>query len=78
MESRPPTHAPSSNVRVIVAAANNIPHQVRKIQVNEVFGADELLLTSSTKEVLPVTTLITLVKKNTAIKTESLAPDTRP
>jgi hypothetical protein len=30
------------------------------------------------KDVLPVTTLITLVKKNTAIKTESLAPDTRP
>jgi hypothetical protein len=30
------------------------------------------------KEVLPVTTLITLVKKNTAIKTESLAPGTRP
>jgi hypothetical protein len=30
------------------------------------------------RDVLPVTTLITLVKKNTAIKTESLAPDTRP
>jgi hypothetical protein len=30
------------------------------------------------KDVLPVTTLITLVKKNTAIKTVSLAPDTRP
>jgi hypothetical protein len=30
------------------------------------------------KDVLPVTMLITLVKKNTAIKTESLAPDTRP
>jgi hypothetical protein len=30
------------------------------------------------KDVLPVTTLITLVKKNTAIRTESLAPDTRP
>ena len=29
-------------------------------------------------EVLPVTTLIKLVKKNTAIKAESLAPDTRP
>jgi hypothetical protein len=28
--------------------------------------------------VLPVTTLITLVKKNTGIKTASLAPDTRP
>ena len=30
------------------------------------------------KDVLPVTTLITLVTKNTAIKTESLALDTRP
>jgi hypothetical protein len=29
------------------------------------------------KDVLPVTTLITLVKKNTATKTESFAPDTR-
>jgi hypothetical protein len=29
------------------------------------------------REVLPVTTLITLVKKNTAIKVDSLAPDTR-
>jgi len=29
------------------------------------------------KDVLPVTTLTTLVKKNTAIKPESLAPDTR-
>jgi hypothetical protein len=29
------------------------------------------------KEVLPVTTLMTLVKKNTAIRTESLAPGTR-
>jgi hypothetical protein len=30
------------------------------------------------RDVLPVTTLIMLVKKNTAIKTESFAPDTRP
>jgi hypothetical protein len=29
------------------------------------------------REVLPVATLITLVKKNTAIKVDSLAPDTR-
>jgi len=29
------------------------------------------------KDVLPVTTLITHVKKNTPIKTASLAPDTR-
>jgi D-alanine transaminase len=40
-----------------IAAANNIPHEVRKIAVAEVFAADELLLTSSTKEVLAITTL---------------------
>jgi D-alanine transaminase len=40
-----------------IAAANGIPHEVRRIAKQEVFGADELLLTSSTKEVLPVTTL---------------------
>ena len=40
-----------------IAAANNIPHEVRKIAVAEVFSADELLLTSSTKEVLAITQL---------------------
>ena len=40
-----------------IAAANQIPFQVRKIARSEVFTADELLLTSSTKEVLPVTTV---------------------
>lgn len=40
-----------------IAAANNIPHQVRQIAKSEVFNADELLLTSSTKEVLAITTL---------------------
>ncbi|MFZ5523015.1 MAG: D-amino acid aminotransferase [Pseudomonadota bacterium] len=40
-----------------IAAANNIPHEVRRIAAAEVFGADELLLTSSTKEVLAITTL---------------------
>jgi D-alanine transaminase len=40
-----------------LAAANGIPHQVRKVMKEEVFGADELLLTSSTKEVLAITTL---------------------
>ena len=40
-----------------IAAANNIPHEVRKIGVAEVFAADELLLTSSTKEVLAITQL---------------------
>ncbi|MFZ2302527.1 MAG: D-amino acid aminotransferase [Gallionella sp.] len=40
-----------------LAAANGIPHEVRRVAVAEVFGADELLLTSSTKEVLPITLL---------------------
>jgi len=40
-----------------LAAANGIPHQVRKVLLNEVLGADELLLTSSTKEVLAITVL---------------------
>ncbi len=37
-----------------IAAANHIPHEVRKIKVAEVFDADELLLTSSTREVLAI------------------------
>jgi D-alanine transaminase len=40
-----------------IAAANNIAHEVRKISAAEVFAADELLLTSSTKEVLAITQL---------------------
>jgi D-alanine transaminase len=40
-----------------LAAANGIPHEVRRVSKAEVFGADELLLTSSTKEVLAITTL---------------------
>jgi D-alanine transaminase len=40
-----------------LAAANDIPHEIRKIAVMEVSTADELLLTSSTKEVLAITTL---------------------
>ena len=40
-----------------IAAANQIPHEVRRIAVAEVFAADELLLTSSTKEVLAITQL---------------------
>ncbi len=40
-----------------IAAANDIPHQVRKVAKDEVFNADELLLTSSTKEVLAITRL---------------------
>jgi D-alanine transaminase len=40
-----------------IAATNHIPHEVRRISAVEVFAADELLLTSSTKEVLAITTL---------------------
>ncbi|NNM79385.1 MAG: D-amino acid aminotransferase [Gallionella sp.] len=40
-----------------IAAANHIPYQVRRISKAEVCAADELLLTSSTKEVLAVTRL---------------------
>lgn len=40
-----------------IAAANSIPHEVRRIAAAEVFAADELLLTSSTKEVLAITRL---------------------
>ena len=38
-----------------IAKANHIPYQVRKILKAEIFNADEILLTSSTKEVLPIT-----------------------
>ena len=40
-----------------IALANKIPYEVRRIAAAEVFAADELLLTSSTKEVLPITQL---------------------
>lgn len=40
-----------------LAAANGITHEVRRIAAAEVFAADELLLTSSTKEVLAITQL---------------------
>lgn len=40
-----------------LAAANGIPHEVRKVMKAEVFNADELLLTSSTKEVMAITKL---------------------
>ncbi len=45
------------DVVIELAAANGIPHEVRRISVAEIFDADELLLTSSTKEVLPITQL---------------------
>jgi D-alanine transaminase len=40
-----------------LAQANKIPYQVRKVLLTELLNADELLLTSSTKEVLAVTML---------------------
>jgi D-alanine transaminase len=40
-----------------LAAANAIPHQVRKVMKEELFSADELLLSSSTKELLAITHL---------------------
>lgn len=50
---------PGITYDVVLELAKNagIPHEVRKIALAEVLGADELLLTSSTKEVLPITTL---------------------
>ncbi len=40
-----------------MAEAEAIPHEVRRIKKAEVFAADELLLTSSTREVLAITEL---------------------
>lgn len=40
-----------------LAAANNIPHQEKNISLAELQSADEIWLTSSTKEILPVTRL---------------------
>ncbi len=38
-----------------IAEANGIPYEVRRVMKEELFSADELLLTSSTKEVLAIT-----------------------
>lgn len=38
-----------------LAAAYDIPHQVRRIYKEEVFQADELLMSSSTREIMPIT-----------------------
>jgi D-alanine transaminase len=40
-----------------LAAANQIPHEIREISESEVRAADEILLTSSTKEIMPITSL---------------------
>lgn len=45
------------DVMLEIAAANGIPHEVRRVMKEELFTADELLLTSSTKEVLAITQL---------------------
>jgi len=40
-----------------LAVANDIPHEVREISEYEIRTAQELLLTSSTKEIMPITRL---------------------
>ena len=40
-----------------LAAANKIAHEVREISETEIRKADEILLTSSTKEIMPITSL---------------------
>ena len=40
-----------------LAAANKIPHEIREITEAEVRAADEILLTSSTKEIMPIASL---------------------
>lgn len=40
-----------------LAAANEIPHEVREVSEYEVRTAEEILLTSSTKEIMPITRL---------------------
>ncbi|MBL8497889.1 D-amino acid aminotransferase [Nitrosomonas sp. JL21] len=40
-----------------LAASNQIPHEIREITESEVRNADEILLTSSTKEIMPITLL---------------------
>ena len=40
-----------------LAASNHIPYEMREISESEVRNADEILLTSSTKEIMPITLL---------------------
>jgi D-alanine transaminase len=42
---------------VELARANGLPVEVRRVRRDELFGADEVWLSSSTKEVLPVSTI---------------------
>jgi D-alanine transaminase len=45
------------DVMLELAASHGIPSQVRKIMKEELFSADELLLTSSTREVMAITSV---------------------
>ena len=45
------------DVTLELAAENNIIHEVREITEDEVVSADEIMLTSSTREIMAVTTL---------------------
>ncbi|MBI5919658.1 MAG: D-amino acid aminotransferase [Nitrosomonadales bacterium] len=38
-----------------IAAANGIPSEIRRISAAEIFAADEILMTSSTREILAIT-----------------------
>ena len=40
-----------------LAAAHQIAHEIREISETEIRAADEILLTSSTKEIMPITCL---------------------
>ena len=45
------------DVMLELAANNNVIHEVREVTEDEVFSAEEIMLTSSTREVMPVTCL---------------------
>ncbi|GAB5605967.1 D-amino acid aminotransferase [Sideroxyarcus sp. TK5] len=45
------------DVMLELAASHGIPSQIRKIMKEELFSADELLLTSSTREVMAITSV---------------------
>lgn len=45
------------DVMLELAAASNVIHEVREVTEDELFSAEEIMLTSSTREVMPVTRL---------------------
>lgn len=57
----PPSHIMLTGITYDVvlelARQHHIPHQVREILATEVFAADEVWMTSSTKEILPIVRL---------------------